>query len=93
VGGERFLAPLAEGSWHDIVVHFKASSQEDGFYEVYLDGASVDARDGVSTIVPGSSYTQIEVGLLRDGDRVQGTSEIRLDAAKLGGTLESVLLP
>jgi hypothetical protein len=90
VGGDRFLAPAPERTWHDAIVHFKASSQGAGFYEVYLDGELVDARDGVSMIVPGSGYAQIEVGLFRDGEQVQGTSELRLDAAVLGNTVESV---
>jgi hypothetical protein len=91
VGGDRFLGPASERAWHDVIVHFRASSQGEGFYAVYLDGELVDARDGVSLIAPGSDHTQIEVGLFRDGEHVQGTSEIRLDAAKLGDTLESVL--
>ena len=91
VGGDRFLAPVPEREWHDAVVHFRASSQGAGFYAVYLDGELVDARDAVSLIVPGSSYAQIEVGLYRDGEQVQGTSEIRLDAATLGDTPEPIL--
>lgn len=91
VGGDRFLAAVPERVWHDVAIRFKASSQGEGFYEVYLDGQLVDARDAVSLIAPGSSYAQIEVGLFRDGDRVQGDSELNLDAAKLGDTLESVL--
>lgn len=90
VGGDRFLAPVPEREWHDVIVHFKASSQEAGFYAVYLDGELADARDAVSMIVPGSSYAQIEVGLYRSGGEVPGTSEIRIDAARLGSTLESV---
>jgi Polysaccharide lyase len=86
MGGNRFLAPIAERVWHDVVIHFRASSQGAGFYELYLDGELIDARSEISLIAPGSSYAQIEVGLLRDGSRLQGTSEIRLDAA----TLESV---
>jgi hypothetical protein len=90
VGGDRFLAPVSERAWHDVVVQFKASSQGLGSYALYLDRELVDSRDGVSLIAPGSDHSQIEVGLFRDGERVQGTSEIRLDAAKLGETLESV---
>jgi hypothetical protein len=89
-GGPRFLGPIAEREWHDVVIHFKASAQGEGFYEVYLDGVVVDARGAVSLISPGSSYAQIEVGIIRDATRLQGTSEIRIDAAKLGDTLESV---
>jgi hypothetical protein len=90
-GGDRFLAPVSEGEWHDVVVHFRASSGVDGFYAVYIDGALADARQGVSLIAPGSALTQIDVGLFRDEQRLQGTSEIRLDAVRLGDTLESVL--
>jgi len=91
MGGDRFLAPVAERTWHDVVIHFKASSQGAGFYEVYLDGALIDSRSGVSMIVPGANYAYIKDGLYRNGGEIPGTSEIRLDAAKLGETLESVL--
>jgi len=91
VGGNRFLAPVAEEVWHDAIVHFKASAQGAGFYEIYVDGQLVDARTGVSLIAPDSSYAQIEVGLFRDGAPVTGTSEIRIDEARLGESLESVL--
>lgn len=90
VGGDRFLAPVEEQVWHDAIVHFRASSLDTGFYAVYLDGELVDARDTVSVIAPGSTYAQIEVGLYRDGAQVPGTSEIRVDAARLGLMLESV---
>ncbi|HEU4735464.1 MAG TPA: heparin lyase I family protein [Solirubrobacterales bacterium] len=91
VSGDRFLGAAAEKAWHDVIVRFKASSQGAGYYEVYLDGQLVDARSDVSLIAAGSGYAQIEVGLFRDGELVQGTSEIRIDAAKFGTTLESVL--
>ena len=38
-----------------MIVHFKASSLGAGFYAVYIDGELVDAREGISLIVPGSS--------------------------------------
>jgi hypothetical protein len=91
MGGDRFLAPAPEQVWHDVVIHFKASSTGAGFYALYLDGELIDARSGVSLIVPGSDFAHIEVGLLRDGEPILGTSELRLDAVKLGETLESVL--
>jgi Polysaccharide lyase len=90
MGGDRFLSAIAEQEWHDVIVHFKASSQGAGFYEVYLDGAMIDARQGVNMIVPGTSHAYIKDGLYRNGDEIPGTSEIRLDAARLGETLESV---
>jgi len=88
--GNRFLAPLDEGSWYDIAVHFRASSHGDGFYEVYLDGNLVDARSGVSMIVPGHSYGYIKNGLYRNGETAPGTSELLLDSAKLGTTQQAV---
>jgi hypothetical protein len=82
--GDRFLAPLTEGAWHDVGIHFRASGAGAGFYEVYLDGALVDSRSGVSMIAPGASYAYIKNGLYRDGSDLYGNAEIRLDAAKLG---------
>ena len=91
MGGDRFLAPAPEHAWHDVVIHFKASSVDAGFYEVYLDGNPIDSRSGVSMIVPGKTYAYIKDGLYRNGEEIPGTSEIRLDAAKLGDTMASVL--
>jgi hypothetical protein len=82
--GDRFLAPLTEGAWHDVGIHFRASGAGAGFYEIYLDGALVDSRSGVSMIAPGASYAYIKNGLYRDGGDLYGNAEIRLDAAKLG---------
>jgi hypothetical protein len=83
MGGDRFLRPITERTWHDVAIHFLASSQGAGYYEIYLDGELIDLRGGVSLIAPGSTYSQIDVGLLRDPTRVTGTSEVRIDAASL----------
>jgi Polysaccharide lyase len=91
MGGNRFLAPAAERQWHDVVIHFKASKQAAGFYEVFLDGQLVDSRNGVSMIRPDRSYGYIKNGIYRNGGSIPGTSEIRLDAARLGTSLASVL--
>jgi hypothetical protein len=89
--GERFLAPVSEQAWHDVQIHFKASSVGAGFYEVFLDGNLVDSQTGVSMIVPGHASAYIKDGLYRNGGTAPGTSEIFLDAAKLGETQASVL--
>jgi len=89
--GDRFLAPVPEHTWHDIVIHFRASSDDNGFYEVYLDGNLIDSRSGVSMIADGADYAYIKNGLYRNGDEIPGDSEIRLDAARLGPSLSSVL--
>lgn len=91
MGGERFLAPLAEGVWHEAVVYFRASSEGDGFYLLILDGQPIDARAGVSLIEPGSAEAQIEIGLFRDGERIVGTPDITFGPTSLGETLESVI--
>jgi hypothetical protein len=88
--GDRFLAPVAEHAWHDVVIHFKASGDGDGFYELYLDGSLIDARSGVSMIAGGASYAYIKDGLYRNGSRIPGDSEIRLDAAQLGHSAADV---
>jgi hypothetical protein len=91
MGGERFLAPLAEGVPHEAVLCFKASSGADGFYLLLLDGQPVDARAWVSLIDSGSSAAQIDVGLFRDGEPVAGASDVLVGPTRLGDTLESVL--
>jgi hypothetical protein len=90
MGGDRFLAPAAERTWHDVAIHFKASSTGAGFYEVYLDGKLVDSRKGISTIAAGVPYAYIKDGIYRNGSTIPGTSEIRLDSAKLGTSLAAV---
>jgi hypothetical protein len=90
-GGNRFLSPVSEKAWHDIQIHFKASSVGAGFYEVFLDGKLIDSRSNVSMIVPGRQYGYIKDGIYRNGATAPGESEIDLDAAKLGTSQGSVL--
>ncbi len=89
--GDRFLAPVPERTWHDVAIHFRASSDDAGFYEVYLNGKLIDSRSGVGMIASGADYAYVKNGLYRNGDEIPGTSEIRLDAARLGPSAESVL--
>jgi Polysaccharide lyase len=89
--GERFLAAVPEDVWHDVQIHFKASEVGAGFYELFLDGNLIDARSNVTMIVPGRGIAYIKTGLYRNGDEIPGTSELQIDAAKLGTTRESVL--
>jgi len=90
MGGDRFLAPAAEQQWHDVVIHFKVSRVGAGFYELYLDGNLVDSRSNTSLLVPEASYGYIKNGLYRNGGNIPGSSEIRLDSARLGTSLASV---
>jgi Polysaccharide lyase len=90
MGGDRFLSPLSERAWHDIAIHFKASNRGDGFYEVFLDGELIDARSGVSMIRPDRSFGYIKTGLYRNGETAPGTSELRVDSARLGTSATSV---
>ncbi len=90
MGEQRYLAPVSERQWHDVAIHFKASAHGNGFYEVFLDGNLVDARSGVSMIVPGHSYAYIKDGLYRNGAASPGTSELLLDSAKLGTSATAV---
>jgi hypothetical protein len=89
-GGNRFLAPLSEGTWYDVAIHFRASERGAGFYETFLDGQLVDSRQNTSMINPGRHSAYIKDGLYRNGAAIPGTSEIRLDNAKLGTSLASV---
>jgi len=86
----RFLAPVSEGEWHQVQVHFIASSEGAGAYEVFLDGTLVDSGSGVSTIVPGRASAYIKNGIYRDGEVIPGTSEVWLLGGKLGESRQSV---
>lgn len=90
MGGDRFLSPVSERSWHDVVVHFETSAHGNGFYEVFLDGELVDEQDDVTLIPPGASHDYIKSGLYRNGGEIPGSSEIRLDAVRLGPSMASV---
>jgi hypothetical protein len=90
MGGERFLAPIAEHRWHDVVVHFDVTTGESGFYQVYLDGSLVDSRREITVLRRGASTAYIKTGLYRNGAEIPGLSEIRLDSAALGTTLDEV---
>ena len=89
--GDRFLSPVAERRWHDVVVHLRTSSRGAGLYEVYLNGNLIDAADGVSLIPSDADHAYIKSGLYRNGDEIPGTSEIRLDAVRLGRSMSAVL--
>jgi hypothetical protein len=43
-------------------------------------------------IVPGAPHAYIKNGLYRNGGTIPGTSEVRLDAARPGTSLDSVAL-
>lgn len=89
--GERFLAPVAEGVWHEVVLYFQASSEDDGLYLLLFDGEPIDTRAWVSLIDPAGGYGLLEAGLFRDGERVDGAPEIYFGLARLSETLESVI--
>lgn len=91
MGGERFLAPVEVGVWHEAVVCFQASNDGDGFYLLLLDGQPIDARAWVSLIDSGGSEAQLEVGLFREGEPVLGTQDVLFGPTRLGDSLESVL--
>src|SRR5262249_34557218 len=91
MGGERFLAPVEDGDWHQLVLAFHASSADDGFYLLLLDGEPIDARAPVSLIESGSDGMLIEAGLFRDGEPVADPAEVAFGPILLGDSLESVL--
>jgi hypothetical protein len=89
--GERFLAPVTEGAWHEAVLYFQASSEDDGLYLLLFDGEPIDTRAWVSLIDSGGSFGLLEAGLFREGERVDDASEVLFGPARLGETLESVI--
>lgn len=92
VGGEehRFLAPISEHQWHEVQIHFRASSVGAGFYELFLDGRLLETRQNVSMILPGRRSAYIKDGLYRYGPVATGTSELLVDNASLGTSQASL---
>jgi hypothetical protein len=76
MGGERFLAALGEGEWHQLALVLKASSEGEGGYALFLDGAPIDVRNGVSLVE--AEGGELDLGLFREGSRVIGSSEVRI---------------
>lgn len=89
-GGERFLAPVADGAEHDVVVDFRAAGEGEGYYLLFLDGQPVAAATGVDLIEAGAGEAVVEVGLVREGEAVEGPADVRLGVATLR-PLEPVL--
>jgi hypothetical protein len=89
--GERFLAPVTEGAWHEVVLYFQASSEDDGLYLLLLDGVPIDTRAWVSLIDSTAGYGLLEAALFRDGERVTGSPEIYFGPARLSETLEPAI--
>jgi hypothetical protein len=91
MGGERFLAPVTEGVWHEVVLYFQASSEADGLYLLLLDGEPIDTCAWVGLIDSEEGYGLLEAGLFREGEGVDGAPEIYFGPARLGESLESVI--
>lgn len=87
---DRFLAPVSHNEWHDVVIHFEASRKDRGFYEVFFDGELVDSGDDVSMILPKRELGYLKTGLYRNGGEIPGTSELRIDSARLGTSMAQV---
>jgi hypothetical protein len=83
MAGDRFLAPVADGGDHEVVVDFRASGDGEGFYLVFLDGQPVDGAAGVDLVEAGSGIAQVDVGLFREGEAVQASSDVLFGAAAL----------
>lgn len=89
--GERFLAPLAEGVWHQVVLYLQASSGDDGFYLLLLDGEPIDTRAWIDLIGSEDDHGLLEAGLFREGERINVSPEIVFGPTRLSATLESVI--
>lgn len=91
MGGDRFLAPIETGRWYDVAIHFEVSSHDTGFYRVHVNGTLVDAANQVSILREEADFGYIKNGLYRNPETIPGPSEIRLDSAVLGTSLEEVM--
>jgi hypothetical protein len=92
MGGDRFLVPIEAGRWYDVAMHFEVSSRNTGFYRVHVNGTLVDAANEVSLLREEAAFGYIKNGIYRNPETIPGTSEIRLDSAILGTSLEEVMV-
>ncbi len=88
---ESFLEALSESTWHEIEVDFAASNDSEGFSAIYLDGEPIALAAGVGLIPSGSDCAPLEVGLFRDGQPVQESSEFRIAGLEFSDAQESAL--
>jgi hypothetical protein len=91
VVAESFLGAVSEASWHEIEVDFAASSDPEGFYAIYLDGEPIELAAGVGLIPSGSVCAPMEVGLFRDGQPVQESSEFRIAGLEFSDAQDSAV--
>lgn len=91
VVAESFLEAVSASAWHEIEVDFAASNDSEGFYAIYLDGEPVELVTGVGLIPSGSVCAPMEVGLFRDGQSVQESSEFRIAGLEFSDAQESAL--
>jgi Polysaccharide lyase len=87
---DQYIAPFPQNQWNDVQVHFHAGQNGNGSYEVWLNGTKVDSNRNVSLFPSGATNFYIKSGLYRNGGRIPGTSELRLDAGKLGTSQQHV---
>ncbi len=81
---DRFVsAAVLDGKWHDIVVGWAAD-----WYTIWLDGKEVYDQHG-RDVFDGNHSAYVKNGLYRGN--LSGTSEVDLDAARIGTSTASVL--
>lgn len=90
MGHSRFLAPLGLRQWHRIELHFRASNNGVGFYQLYLDGRLIDQRRNVDTIPWYRDRAYLKLGIYRDGDHLDTSSTTLVDDVRLGRTRAAV---
>lgn len=89
--GEDFLEALSEREWHEIEVRLAAASAPQGFYAIYLDGEPVQLAVGVGLVPSEGACALLEIGLSRDGQAVQESSELRIAGLQFSDAQEPPL--
>ncbi|MBO9661486.1 heparin lyase I family protein [Dokdonella sp.] len=72
LGGQsdyHFIANVSDvlERWIQVTIHEKASSGSDGLFELYIDGARVERREG-ATLDPGDINYNFHIGYYREND-------------------------
>jgi hypothetical protein len=88
MGGDRFLAPVEEGTWHRLAVYLEVSGDGEDLYAVYLDEEPIDAGIEVGLLAPGSVYPRVEVGFGAAAEGAPGGAGLHIGTVSVGPALD-----
>lgn len=92
------IAKIEGGQWYKVIIQAKWSSNNDGYFKLWLNGNKIVERYNVATTVSGNDQFQFRVGLYANGWRDggnrlegnQGFRQVWYDEIAVGTTYKDV---